>query len=344
MTTQWNFLDGKTLQCPAGQQATIYGRTGLTTNPASSIATVCLKCEDTDMGCMKSSYLGGLDYTVPIDSKNITYYNYPSATKGYSKFVRFMDNGRTDDRIVEDGKTLGSVLKTQTCENGMNGFYVERYENPADKTNIDLANFMPSCAAKSYDKNKSVLVVNITTNLPKENTVELNVLSTKAELLTSTLSTDNTMLNTELLTVPVTTELDKSTNMYKIPLINSPGTEIITVGTGNDMIIYSVNKYKSEVELNEFIHIRTSDMMSKKANLPIEESLGGDITMKVHIPVLENDTPTMKEIAIRSDGSLAVISNRNLYILLVLILVVLIVVYMKYTNSNNKTYPINTQT
>ena len=338
MTTQWTLLDGKTLQCPAGQDATIYGRTGLATNPTSAIATVCLKCGDTDMGCMKSNYLGGVDYKVMGNTKDIKYYNFPSTTKGYGKFVRFMDNGRTDDRLVEDGKTLGSVIKTQTCENGVNGFYVERYENPADKTNVDLGNFMPLCAPKQYDANKSVLVVNITTNQPVENTIELNVLCTKASLLTSTTSANGDVVNTEMLTIPITTELDTATNTYTVPVVNSPGTEIITVGTGENMIVYRINKYSSEIEINDSIHIGAVDMLSKKINLPVEQSLGGDIALKTHIPVLENDVPTMKEVAIRSDGSLAVISHRNLYLLLVLILVLVVFLYMKYMNKNTTNY------
>ena len=49
------------------------------------------------------------------------------------------------DAIVAEGLLLGDALNILHCESGVNGFYVERFQNPADSTNIDLANFKPLC-------------------------------------------------------------------------------------------------------------------------------------------------------------------------------------------------------
>ena len=143
MTTVWNLLNGTNLQCPDGN-ATIYGKTGPSTSPNSALISVCLKCGDKEMGCANSGYTGGENYTY-TNIKDAKYYNFPSTVKGYGKLVRFMDAGRADDTIVAGGLLLGDALNILNCESGVNGFYVERFQNPADSTNIDLANFKPLC-------------------------------------------------------------------------------------------------------------------------------------------------------------------------------------------------------
>jgi len=143
MTTAWNFLDKSEFQCPDGN-STIYGKTGSSTNPTSALVSVCLKCGDKEMGCANSGYTGGENYTYS-NLKDAKYYNFPSTAKGYGKLVRFMDAGRADDKIVAGGLLLGDALNILHCDNGVNGFYVERFQNPADSTNIDLANFKPLC-------------------------------------------------------------------------------------------------------------------------------------------------------------------------------------------------------
>ena len=143
MTTVWNLLNETNLQCPDGN-ATIYGKTGPSTNPTSALVSVCLKCGDKEMGCANSGYTGGENYTY-TNIKDAKYYNFPSTAKGYGKLVRFMDAGRADDTIVAGGLLLGDALNILHCDNGVNGFYVERFQNPADSTNIDLANFKPLC-------------------------------------------------------------------------------------------------------------------------------------------------------------------------------------------------------
>jgi hypothetical protein len=143
MTTVWNLLNETNLQCPDGN-ATIYGKTGPSTSPNSALISVCLKCGDKEMGCANSGYTGGENYTY-TNIKDAKYYNFPSTAKGYGKLVRFMDAGRADDKIVAEGLLLGDALNILHCDNGVNGFYVERFQNPADSTNIDLANFKPLC-------------------------------------------------------------------------------------------------------------------------------------------------------------------------------------------------------
>jgi hypothetical protein len=143
MTTVWNLLNETNLQCPDGN-ATIYGKTGPSTSPNSALISVCLKCGDKEMGCANSGYTGGENYTYN-NIKDAKYYNFPSTVKGYGKLVRFMDAGRADDTIVAGGLLLGDALNILHCDNGVNGFYVERFQNPADSTNIDLANFKPLC-------------------------------------------------------------------------------------------------------------------------------------------------------------------------------------------------------
>jgi len=143
MTTVWNLLNGTNLQCPDGN-ATIYGKTGPSTSPNSALISVCLKCGDKEMGCADSGYTGGENYTY-TNIKDAKYYNFLSTVKGYGKLVRFMDAGRADDKIVAGGLLLGDALNILHCDNGINGFYVERFQNPADSTNIDLANFKPLC-------------------------------------------------------------------------------------------------------------------------------------------------------------------------------------------------------
>ena len=150
MTTAWNFLDKSEFQCPDGN-AVIYGKAAPATNEYGAIVNVCLKCGDKEMGCANSGYTGGEDYTYS-NLKDAKYYNFPSTSKGYGKFIRFMDSGRSDNRIVENNSQLGSVIKNEHCEDGVNGFYVERFQNPADLTNIDLANFKPLCFTSSAVK------------------------------------------------------------------------------------------------------------------------------------------------------------------------------------------------
>jgi len=174
MTTAWNFLDKSEFQCPDGN-ATIYGKTGSSTNPTSALVSVCLKCGDKEMGCANSGYTGGEDYTYS-NLKDAKYYNFPSTAKGYGKLVRFMDAGRADDRIVENNSQLGSVIKNEHCEDGVNGFYVERFQNPADLTNIDLANFKPLCFTSSAVKDPVSPSTNSNVEEVSDNTVLVMIL------------------------------------------------------------------------------------------------------------------------------------------------------------------------
>jgi hypothetical protein len=174
MTTAWNFLDKSEFQCPDGN-ATIYGKTGSSTNPTSSLVSVCLKCGDKEMGCVNSGYTGGEDYTYS-NLKDAKYYNFPSTSKGYGKLVRFMDAGRADDTIVENNSQLGSVIKNEHCEDGVNGFYVERFQNPADLTNIDLANFKPLCFTSSAVKDPVSPSTNSNVEEASDNTVLVMIL------------------------------------------------------------------------------------------------------------------------------------------------------------------------
>jgi len=146
MTSQWSLLDKTNLQCPDGN-ATIYGETGSYSNPSALITSVCLKCGDKEMGCVNSSSKGSATYSF-TSPKDINYYNYPLASNGYSKFIRFMNAGRADGQNGVGG-LIENVMTNTHCENGFNGFNVERFQNPADSTNIALANFKPLCYTPS---------------------------------------------------------------------------------------------------------------------------------------------------------------------------------------------------
>jgi len=146
MTSQWSLLDKTNLQCPDGN-ASIYGETGSYSIPSAIITSVCLKCGDKEMGCVNSSSKGSATYSF-TSPKDINYYNYPLTTNGYSKFIRFMNAGRADGQNGVGG-LIENVMTNTHCENGFNGFNVERFQNPTDSNIIDLANFNPLCYTPS---------------------------------------------------------------------------------------------------------------------------------------------------------------------------------------------------
>jgi len=146
MTSQWSLLDKTNLQCPDGN-ATIYGETGSYSNPSAIITSICLKCGDKEMGCKSSSSKGSATYSF-TSPKDINYYNYPLASNGYSKFIRFMNAGRADGQNGVGG-LIENVMTNTHCENGFNGFNFERFQNPTDSNIIDLANFNPLCYTPS---------------------------------------------------------------------------------------------------------------------------------------------------------------------------------------------------
>ena len=134
---KWMMTDTKIFYCPNGN-ANIYG-TSNKLNKQNSISSICLKCGNEEPQCLKSSDTYDSTFSFIGDNTKAFYYSNVPVTGNFNKFVSI-----TDKSDISTPK--------KTCENGIHGFYIEKYRNPNSKTDTytgdeSLAEFYPICAS-----------------------------------------------------------------------------------------------------------------------------------------------------------------------------------------------------
>jgi len=208
---KWMMTDTKIFYCPNGN-ANIYG-TSNNSNKQNSISSICLKCGNEEPQCIKSSDTYDSTFSFIGDNTKSFYYSNVPVTGNFNKFVSI-----TDKSDISTPK--------KTCENGIHGFYIEKYRNPNSKTDKyigdeSLAEFYPIC--DSNDINNPELL-----NLIKKDyaySQNIDSPSMKPPIMESNTTTNDSSQNDTTITGTIQENIKKTIdtlpNISSIPVIDN---------------------------------------------------------------------------------------------------------------------------
>jgi len=139
----------------------------------------------------------------------------------------------------------------------------------------------------------------------------------------------------------------RDNDIYRIPLLATPTISdntiyLYQIQTYKKNAIkfgdkYVINFYKDLYASNKLREsVNSSDLENKKINLQTDDILISDIIAKEYIPIIEDNNIVAKQIGIKPNGSIVLISYTSLYILLIVILILIIGINLNKSSNINK--------